>query len=130
MHALSHSCGEALGGYRRRRESICGDPPEKGQGAGQLVEWDPSRYRLVIPRQHAENASSLVGTWDAIMLEAERQKEEMGDDAIISFNLGEAAGQTEKHIHVWVVLCTANDPSAGRGLATMKMLLDELLATS
>ncbi len=102
-------------------------PLRRDKATGEMVEWDRTKYRLVIPRHHAEDIAELTGVWDDIMLEAKRQKDDMGGEAIISFNQGASAGQTQPHLHVWVVRCSADDPTAGKGLATMKELLDELL---
>ena len=104
-------------------------PLRRDEETGALVEWDPATHRLVIPRHHAEEIRDLDGDWDAVMLVAEDQKRRMGGDAIISFNLGPDAGQTQRHIHLWVRRCPGDEPSAGMGVATLKRRLNELLAS-
>ena len=45
----------------------------------------------------------------------------------LSFNLGKHAGQSVKHLHLWIIPRNDDEPAAGRGLAT---LIEEANRTS
>lgn len=78
----------------------------------------PGNY-LIIPEVHTEQLTDLPDTWWADVKELLVQVPNLPADYNISFNIGRFAGQTVKHVHLWVVPRFADQPAAGKGLVTL-----------
>lgn len=78
----------------------------------------PSCY-LIIPTDHAEAPTDLPDTWWRDVKTLLPQVTELPASYNLSFNIGTEAGQTVKHLHLWVVPRPANTPGSGKGLARL-----------
>jgi L-threonylcarbamoyladenylate synthase len=79
---------------------------------------------LVIPKIHAEQLTELSDLWWRHFKVALRNIPGEMTDYNLALNYGEAAGQTVKHLHFWVVLRSPGKPSSGKGLATLVEAVD------
>lgn len=89
----------------------------------------PDNY-LIIPMEHIESLTALPDTWWHDVKELLPSVPSLPESYNLSFNIGEPAGQTLKHLHLWVIPRFEGAPSSGRGLATLVERVDEIgLAT-
>jgi diadenosine tetraphosphate (Ap4A) HIT family hydrolase len=78
----------------------------------------PGNY-LIIPNDHTESPLSLPDTWWCDVKELLLKIPISLIDYNLSFNIGKSAGQTVKHLHLWVIPRTADHKNAGKGLFTL-----------
>lgn len=74
---------------------------------------------LIIPRLHVEMPQDLPVDWWRGVSELLPQVPKFGTDYNLSMNVGKQAGQTVKHLHLWVVPRFENRVDTGRGLANL-----------
>jgi len=84
----------------------------------------PGDY-LIIPNTHAESPMELADTWWQDVKELLQHISPYPTDYNLAFNVGRAAGQTVKHLHLWVVPRVADEPASGKGLATLIQFRNE-----
>lgn len=77
---------------------------------------------LVIPTAHIESPLGLPDTWWKDVKTLLPKIPNLTSDYNLSFNLGKEAGQSLKHVHLWVISRIAGQPASGKGLAR---LIDE-----
>lgn len=77
----------------------------------------PGNY-LIIPRNHAESVADLPDDWMRDMKQLIAQVPDLGHFNM-SVNVGRHAGQTVKHLHVWIIPRAGDEPATGKGLATL-----------
>lgn len=85
------------------------------------ASYGPGNY-LIIPAEHIESALNLPDTWWRDVKTLLSRVPDLLESYNLSFNLGEEAGQTIKHLHLWIIPRMAGQPSSGKGLAR---LIDE-----
>lgn len=77
---------------------------------------------LIIPEAHIESLTDLPDKWwmdlKALLVKIPR----LPSSYNLSINVGQDAGQTQKHLHFWVVPRAAGQRASGKGLAS---LIDE-----
>jgi diadenosine tetraphosphate (Ap4A) HIT family hydrolase len=78
----------------------------------------PGNY-LIIPSSHTESLLDLPDTWWQDVKKLLAQIPEPLTDYNLSFNIGKQAGQTIKHVHLWVVPRAADEPASAKGLVTL-----------
>ena len=74
---------------------------------------------LIIPTYHAETLMDLHDDWWRNVKELLVQVPKVLESYNVSFNIGPSAGQTGKHIHLWVVPRQLGEPASGMGLSTL-----------
>lgn len=74
---------------------------------------------FVIPIRHAESLLELDDTWWRSFKDCLRQIPGLEPPYNVSINIGEVAGQRQKHLHFWVVPRRDGLPSSGKGLAAL-----------
>lgn len=90
-----------------------------------ISDSKPENY-LIIPLAHVESLSELADTWWADVKQMLACIPNPPESCNLSFNIGKNAGQTIKHLHLWVVPRHRDRPSSGKGLATLIELADKL----
>lgn len=78
----------------------------------------PGNY-LIIPSSHTESLTDLPDTWWQDVKELLGKVPEHLAEYNVSFNIGRQAGQTVKHVHLWVIPRNETQPNAGKGLASL-----------
>lgn len=78
----------------------------------------PGNY-LIIPKDHAEDPVDLPGEWWQSVRELLPQVPGLGMHYNLSFNVGKLAGQSVKHLHLWVIPSAAGRPASGKGFARL-----------
>jgi ATP adenylyltransferase len=88
-----------------------------------LIEnpFAPGNY-LIIPNTHIEAIQSLPGTWWEDVKQLMEHIPGLTPAYNLSMNIGGEAGQSIKHVHLWVIPRIAGKTSSGKGLMS---LLDE-----
>jgi diadenosine tetraphosphate (Ap4A) HIT family hydrolase len=74
---------------------------------------------LIIPSSHVEDPLKLPSTWWRDVAQLLTQIPTPLTDYNLSFNIGTQAGQTLKHLHLWIVPRAADEPASGKGLITL-----------
>lgn len=78
---------------------------------------DKGNY-LIIPKEHVESPNGLPDTWwrdvKELLVHAPRM-----EHFNLSFNLGAHAGQSVKHVHMWVIPRDGGSAATGKGLARL-----------
>lgn len=89
-------------------------------GTAYLVEahGSPGCY-LILPANHAETPADIPDEWWRDVKEMLAKMPAPLDHYNLSFNIGKLAGQTVKHLHLWVIPRVAGQGAAGKGLATL-----------
>lgn len=77
----------------------------------------PGNY-LIIPEDHVETPLDLRDDWWKHVKVLLAKVPEPLESYNLSFNYGRSAGQTLRHMHLWVVP-RQEDQNAGRGLVTL-----------
>lgn len=87
---------------------------------GYLIEnhFAPGNY-LIIPEEHVEALTDLPDMWWKDVKKLLTQIPGLVTDYNISINIGKQAGQTIKHIHIWVVPRSAGKASSEKGLLSL-----------
>lgn len=85
-----------------------------------------SNNYLIIPSAHIESPIDLPDTWWSDVKTLIPKIPDLSNDYNISFNIGVEAGQTLKHLHLWIIPRAANQPASHKGLAR---LIDEANAS-
>ncbi len=83
----------------------------------------PGNY-LIIPNAHAESPVELPDDWWQDVKTLLRSVPGLPESYNLSFNVGRPAGQTVRHMHLWVVPRSAGQPSAGKGIVTLMNAYD------
>ena len=78
----------------------------------------PGKY-LIIPTTHIESLTDLSDTWWQDVKGLLAKTPENLSEYNLSFNVGRQAGQTVKHVHLWVIPRHENEPNAGKGLVSL-----------
>lgn len=78
-----------------------------------------SNNYLIIPSNHIESVLDLPDTWWSDVKALITKIPDMSPNYNVSFNIGGEAGQTIKHLHLWIIPRDANQPSSGKGLARL-----------
>lgn len=84
-------------------------------------QFAPGNY-LIIPTDHVESITSLPDSWWKDVKQLLSAIPNLAPDYNISINIGERAGQSVKHVHLWIIPRIAGSASSGKGLIT---LMDE-----
>lgn len=84
----------------------------------------PGNY-LIIPATHAESPLELPDEWWKDVKELLPQIPGLTADYNLSFNIGRQAGQTVKHLHLWVIPRTEGQPASGKGFITLANFYNE-----
>lgn len=85
-----------------------------------LIEaaYGSSNY-LIIPTDHIESISDLPDNWWVDVKTLVPKIPNLLKDYNLSFNIGGEAGQTLKHLHLWVIPREADQPASHKGLARL-----------
>ncbi len=78
----------------------------------------PGNY-LIIPDAHVESPLDLNDTWWADVKALLPKLPLPLTDYNLSFNIGTQAGQTIKHLHLWVIPRKPDEQASGKGLITL-----------
>ena len=78
----------------------------------------PGNY-LIIPSTHAESPLELPDDWWKDVKALLRNVPGLPESYNLSFNFGQPAGQTVRHMHLWVVPRAGGQPASGMGLVTL-----------
>jgi len=78
----------------------------------------PGNY-LIIPKAHAEDPGALPDTWWRDVKAMLSSIPSTPESYNLSFNIGRDAGQTVRHLHLWVVPRAAGEPASQKGLVTL-----------
>jgi diadenosine tetraphosphate (Ap4A) HIT family hydrolase len=78
----------------------------------------PGNY-LITPSTHVGSPLELPDTWWQDVKELLAQVPGPLTDYNLSFNIGKQAGQTIKHLHLWVIPRAADEPASSKGLVTL-----------
>lgn len=81
-----------------------------------------SKNYLIIPSAHVESIYDLSDTWWSDVKALVPKIPNFTKDYNLSFNIGEEAGQTIRHLHFWVIPRVAGQPASRKGFAR---LIDE-----
>ncbi len=74
---------------------------------------------LIIPKIHTESPADCADDWWHHFKLLFAKLPDIGEHYNVSFNVGEHAGQTVKHLHFWIIPRRAGLPGSGMGLATL-----------
>jgi diadenosine tetraphosphate (Ap4A) HIT family hydrolase len=74
---------------------------------------------LIIPTQHAETPADISDNWWRDVKTVFKHIPAPLEHYNLSFNVGKLAGQTVKHLHMWVIPREAGQASTGMGLAAL-----------
>ena len=85
---------------------------------------------LIIPKSHVESPLELSPTWWASLAELLAKVPDLSESYNISLNYGKPAGQTQPHLHFWVVGRADGEPASGIGLAKLVRLYNEVQSDS
>jgi diadenosine tetraphosphate (Ap4A) HIT family hydrolase len=89
-------------------------------------QFAPGNY-LIIPNDHAESIASLSDTWWKDVKELVANIPDPLTEYNLSMNIGRQAGQSVKHVHLWIIPRIAGEASSGKGLLA---LMDESVASN
>lgn len=91
---------------------------------GYVIEnsFSPGNF-LIIPEAHITDVQQLPSTWWADVQKMLVAIPGLSADYNISLNVGALAGQTQPHLHFWVIPRTQNTVAPGKGLLGMMKLL-------
>jgi diadenosine tetraphosphate (Ap4A) HIT family hydrolase len=78
----------------------------------------PGSY-LIVPSLHIESLADLPDMWWSDVKTLLAQVPNLPSDYNLSLNIGRPAGQTIKHLHLWIVPRLAGEPASGKGLARL-----------
>lgn len=73
---------------------------------------------LIIPSQHTEALTDLPDNWWMDVKQLLPKIPDLPANYNLALNYGKAAGQSVKHLHFWFIPRAADEPSAGKGLAS------------
>ena len=82
------------------------------------AQSNPGCY-LIIPKVHAETAEELPDTWWQSVKALIPLVPELPSDYNLSFNIGTVAGQTVRHLHLWVIPRETGQTASNMGLASL-----------
>lgn len=89
---------------------------------------------LIVPKPHLTDVMMLPGRWHVSLRNLLGQVPwyRLGTSFNLSFNSGEAAGQTLPHIHFWVIprMEDESTPSYKKGTATLISMLNDTTSTA
>jgi diadenosine tetraphosphate (Ap4A) HIT family hydrolase len=91
----------------------------ESEGAYMIPALQSPGCYLIIPTGHAETIADLPDTWWRDIKALLPKVPELTASYNLSFNIGAEAGQTVKHLHLWVIPRPAHTPSSGKGLARL-----------
>jgi len=74
---------------------------------------------LIIPETHTESLMALPDTWWADVKELLMRIPKLAPSYNLSLNIGKLAGQSVKHVHLWIVPRYAGQPASGKGLTRL-----------
>lgn len=80
---------------------------------------------LIIPELHITEVQGLPDTWWSEVKQLIAALPDLSPDYNISLNVGALAGQTQSHLHFWVVPRTTNTVAPGKGLIGLMKLLED-----
>jgi diadenosine tetraphosphate (Ap4A) HIT family hydrolase len=91
-----------------------------------LIEntYHPGNF-LIIPELHATDIQQLPDTWWSDVKKLLKAVPRLSSDYNISLNVGVLAGQTQAHLHFWVIPRTADSAGTGKGLLGLMQLLKD-----
>ena len=89
-----------------------------------LIEnsYNPGNY-LIIPEEHVTQIHELPETWMNDIKQLLNAIPELTPDNNITLNIGALAGQTQPHLHFWIVPRTTITAAPGKGLVGLLKLL-------
>lgn len=102
--------------FCRNNQLLLGDPIAQNRQAYLVENTRFSGSYLIIPEKHIESPFDLPDGWwqDVKDLLAKIPVQLM--DYNLSFNIGREAGQSVKHLHLWVTPRRAGELASGKGL--------------
>lgn len=80
---------------------------------------------LIIPKAHVESPTQLPASWWESFAELLQQAPDLSESYNVSLNYGRPAGQSQPHLHFWVIGRAENEPASGIGLAKLIRLYNE-----
>lgn len=91
-----------------------------------LIEnsYNPGNF-LIIPEAHIIAVQELPDTWWSEIKQLLTAIPGLSPDYNISLNIGALAGQTQPHLHFWVVPRTTGTAAPGKGLVGLMKLLGD-----
>ena len=91
-----------------------------------LIEnsYNPGNF-LIIPEAHITVVQELPDTWWSEVKQLLAAIPGLSPDYNISLNVGALAGQTQPHLHFWVVPRTTGTAAPGKGLVGLMKLLGD-----
>ena len=91
-----------------------------------LIEnsFHPGNF-LIIPFAHITDIQQLPDNWWADVKKLLALIPELSSDFNISLNIGQLAGQTQSHLHFWIIPRTAISVAPGKGLVGLLQLVQD-----
>jgi diadenosine tetraphosphate (Ap4A) HIT family hydrolase len=84
-----------------------------------LINAQGSESYLVIPENHVESVQELTDNWWQEVKTLIEQVPSLTPDYNLSINIGKIAGQTVKHLHLWIIPRADGQPASNNGLASL-----------
>lgn len=80
------------------------------------AHYNPGNY-LIIPKRHIESLIQLSDTWWRDVKELLSHVPALPENYNIAMNYGREAGQSVKHLHLWIIPRSPGLATSGKGLA-------------
>jgi diadenosine tetraphosphate (Ap4A) HIT family hydrolase len=80
---------------------------------------------LIIPEMHTESIVDLPDDWLRDVKELLPRIPNLSKDYNLAINHGVLAGQSVKHLHLWVIPRVVGKPSSGKGFARLIIEADD-----
>lgn len=80
---------------------------------------------LIIPLAHITEVQMLPDDWWSDVKKLLASIPELSADFNLSLNIGQLAGQTQSHLHLWVIPRTANPVAPGKGMVGLMQLVQD-----
>ncbi len=105
--------------FCRQNKLLKGDPLAETDQAYLIESLFGARHYLIVPSSHIEEVTDLPDDWWQHVKQLVTQIPDLGSNYNISLNYGKEAGQTQPHLHFWVIPREAGKPSSGKGFARL-----------
>jgi len=134
LKSAAHSGAAPMSAAARPQQKDCPFCLSNGKFKGDILYQDDNLFLthpmndtsslLIIPKMHAEQLSDLPDLWWKYFKHGLQNIPGRLADYNLALNYGEAAGQTVRHLHFWIVPRSPGKPSSGKGLATLVAAAD------
>jgi diadenosine tetraphosphate (Ap4A) HIT family hydrolase len=105
--------------FCRSNNILKGPISATSSGAYMITSQSNLDNYLIIPETHVESVEDLPDTWWQDVKALIKQVPHLTPDYNLSFNIGSIAGQTVRHLHLWVIPRLDGQPASNNGLASL-----------